>query len=268
MIRQPVVANQFYPGDPAQLEQTVASLTPVVDEKEKIAATAVIMPHAGYVYSGATAGLTISRVHVPETVIILGPNHHGRGAAVALGTVDWEMPMGTVPIDQELAAQLLKVSTIITEDEHAHNSEHSLEVQVPFLQFLQKKLKIVPICVSHLFYADCEVVAKDIATVVKAVSRPVLLVASTDMTHYKSREQAAAQDHMAIDKMLAFDPKGLYETVHARQISMCGVIPTVITLLASRALNSNKVELVRYTDSGEASGDTNQVVGYAGLIVS
>ncbi len=268
MIRQPVVANQFYPGDPAQLEQTVASLTPVVDEKEKIAATAVIMPHAGYVYSGATAGLTISRVHVPETVIILGPNHHGRGAAVALGTVDWEMPMGTVPIDQELAAQLLKVSTIITEDEHAHNSEHSLEVQVPFLQFLQKNLQIVPICVSHISYAECEVVAKDIATAVQAASRPVLLVASTDMTHYKSREQAAAQDHMAIEKMLACDPKGLYETVHARQISMCGVIPTVITLLASRELKSNKVELVRYTDSGEASGDTNQVVGYAGLIIS
>ena len=267
-MRQPVVANQFYPGDPTQLEQTVAGLTPVVDENEKITATAVIMPHAGYVYSGATAGLTISRVQVPETVIILGPNHHGRGAAVALGTTDWQMPMGTVPIDQELAAQLLQISQIVTEDEQAHSREHSLEVQVPFLQFLQNNLQIVPICVSHISYAECEVVAKDIAAAVQAVARPVLLVASTDMTHYKSREQASAQDHMAIDKMLAFDPKGLYETVHAHQISMCGVIPTVITLLASRALSSNKVELVRYTDSGETSGDTNQVVGYAGLIVS
>jgi AmmeMemoRadiSam system protein B len=268
MMRQPVVANQFYPGDPAQLEQTVAGLTPVVDENKKIAATAVIMPHAGYVYSGATAGLTISRVQVPETVIILGPNHHGRGAAVALGTVAWQMPMGTVPIDQELATQLLQISQIITQDEQAHSSEHSLEVQVPFLQFMQNNLHIVPLCVSHIPYAECEEVAKDIAKAVQAVSRPVLLVASTDMTHYKSREQASAQDHLAIENMLAFDPKGLYETVHARQISMCGVVPTVITLLASRELKSEKVELVRYTDSGEASGDTHQVVGYAGLIVS
>lgn len=267
MFRQPVVADRFYPGDPGQLEQTVASLIPQVASGEKITARAVIMPHAGYVYSGATAGLTISRVVVPETVLILGPNHHGRGAAVAMGTRDWEMPMGQVPLDRELAERLLQTDATIMADDNAHGSEHSLEVQVPFLQFLQPNLHIVPLCIGHIEYEACERVAQGIADAIKGSDSPVLLLASTDMTHYRSREQASRQDHLAIDRMCAFDPHGLYHTVLEQRISMCGVMPTVITLLAARQLHATTVELVQYTDSGEASGDIDQVVGYAGLIV-
>jgi len=267
-MRQPIVAGRFYPDNPQELQQTLARLIPCASQEEKNNAKAVIIPHAGYVYSGGVAGITISKVNVPETVVILGPNHHGRGAQVALSTDDWQMPMGKVPADQELAGEILKNSARITADETAHAFEHSLEVQVPFLQHEQKNLQIVPICVGHLSYEECQLVAQDLAGAIQAARKDVLLVASTDMTHYKSREEATKQDALAIEHILRFDPKGLYDTIHKYQISMCGVIPTTITLLTAKALGARKVELIQYTDSGDASGDISQVVGYAGLVVS
>ena len=266
MARLPVVAERFYPGDPAILRQTVADLT--VPRRELIKARAVIVPHAGYLYSGAVAGETFSRVQVPETVIILGPNHHGRGEPVALGTATWTMPMGRVKVAADLAAVLLQDSEIIVADNQAHQFEHSLEVQVPFLQLLQDTLSIVPIVVSHLSYSQCRQAALEIARAVKTYDRPVLMVASTDMTHYESRENASQKDGLALEHILNLDPQGLYDTVVSQRISMCGIIATVITLLVSIDLGAEGAELVRYTDSGEASGDIHQVVGYAGLIIS
>ena len=266
MIRRPVVADRFYPGDPTLLRRTVAGFMPPVAEREK--ALAVIVPHAGYVYSGAVAGETFARVEVPETALILGPNHHGSGQPLALGISDWQMPLGGVPIERGLAVSILRNSEIIVEDDVAHLQEHSLEVQVPFLQFLQKNLSIVPIVVSHVSYEVCKQAASDLAAAIREFNRPVLLVASTDMTHYESRRNASIKDHLALERIEALDPKGLYETVVGNNISMCGIIPTTITLLAGLELGATHAELVRYTDSGKASGDTDQVVGYAGLVIS
>jgi len=266
MTRLPVVADKFYPGDPTILRQTLADLVPPV--QNAIKGKAVIVPHAGYVYSGGVAGETYSRVEVPETVIILGPNHHGRGEPVALGTENWAMPLGEVHIAVDLAADILKQSGVIVADNEAHQFEHSLEVQVPFLQFLQDKLTIVPIVISHISYSQCLQVALEIVRAVKAYDRPVLMVASTDMTHYESRQSASMKDHLALKNILNLEPQGLYNTVVTNRISMCGIMPTVITLLATMELEAEKVDLIRYTDSGEASGDTNQVVGYAGLVIS
>ena len=268
MTRSPAVADRFYPGDPEHLRSAMEIFVPVVAAEDKQQALAVVMPHAGYVYSGATAGVTISRVKVPETVLIMGPNHRGRGAALALGMEDWRMPMGMVPVDRELAAAILDGSAAITEDSEAHHYEHSLEVQVPFLQQVQPHLRIVPLMVSHVPFPLCQQVAHDLATVIRENKHPVLIVASTDMSHYETRKQAAHKDKLAIDRILALDPEGLYATVHGNKISMCGVIPTTIALLASMELGAKRAELVRYTDSGEASGDVSQVVGYAGLIIS
>ncbi len=268
MTRMPSVAGRFYPEDPEHLRSAMDILVPVVSEEEKEQALAVVLPHAGYVYSGATAGQTISRVQVPETVLIMGPNHHGRGEVLALGTEDWHMPFGTVPVNRQLIADILRHSTMIAEDEEAHLLEHSLEVQVPFLQRVQPGLKIVPLVVSQLSFSQCRTVAQELATVIKNYEQPVLIVASTDMTHYESRQQAAQKDKLAIERILALDAQGLYATVIGQRISMCGVIPTTIALLAALELGASKTELVRYTDSGEASGDTSQVVGYAGLIIS
>lgn len=268
MTRMPAVADRFYPGDPEHLRSAMEMLIPAVAEADKTEALAIVLPHAGYVYSGATAGQTISRVRVPETALILGPNHHGRGEALALGTEDWRMPLGTVPVNRQLAADILKDSLIIVEDEEAHLLEHSLEVQVPFLQQVQPGLRIVPLVVSQLSYSQCRKVAQELATAISNYEQPVLMVASTDMSHYESRQQAAQKDKLAIERILALDPQGLYSTVIGQRISMCGVIPTTIVLLTALELGATRVELVRYTDSGEASGDTSQVVGYAGLIIS
>jgi MEMO1 family protein len=268
MTRMPAVADRFYPGNPEQLRSALAILVPDVADEDKQPALAVVLPHAGYVYSGATAGATISRVRVPETVMILGPNHHGRGATLALGTEDWRMPLGTVAIDRQLAASILRTSSNIVDDSQAHLLEHSLEVQVPFFQQVQPHLRIVPLVVSHISYAQCQSVARELAAALREHPQPVLLAASTDMSHYESRQQASRKDQLAIEHILALDPEGLYNTVIDRNISMCGIFPTTITLLTALELGATRAELVRYTDSGEASGDTSQVVGYAGLIIS
>ena len=267
-MRSPVVADRFYPGRLSELQETLHQLIPNVSQDQKQHAIAAISPHAGYVYSGGTAGETIGRVHVPETVVILGPNHHGAGAPLALGVEDWRMPMGDVAIDGDLAGQILSRSKVITEDEVAHDQEHSLEVQVPFLQYCNSLVKIVPIVVSHVSYSVCVEAANDLAEAIRNYSRPVMLLASTDMTHYESRREASRKDHLALERIEALDPKGLYDTVLDNRISMCGIMPTTITLLAAISLGAKEAQLVRYTDSGEASGDTSQVVGYAGLIVS
>jgi len=270
MKRSPAVAGQFYPGDRTTLAKSVAELCgPTIEEKQKHKALAVISPHAGYMYSGRVAGETFSRVVVPEDVIILGPNHHGHGAAVALMDKGaWQMPMGAVKINETLAAELCRVSRLVERDEFAHRYEHSLEVQVPFLQFFQQNLTITPLVISHIPYEDCVEVGRDIAAAVRKYKKPVLIVASTDMTHYESRQAATVKDNLAIERILKLDGAGLYETVLGRRISMCGIMPTTIALSAAKELGAAKVELVRYTDSGETSGDTNQVVGYAGLIIS
>lgn len=267
-MRTPVVADRFYPGSSSVLQGELRSLVPDITEEKKQHAIAAISPHAGYIYSGGVAGETIGRVHIPDTVVILGPNHHGRGASLALGREDWQMPMGNVAIDQELARLILERSAVIVEDETAQAYEHSLEVQVPFLQYCSSSVQIVPIVVSHVPYETCIAAANDLATAIQEYDRHVLLLASTDMTHYESRQSASHKDHMALKHIESLDPQGLYDTVIGNRISMCGIIPTTITLLTAISLGAKKAELVRYTDSGEASGDTSQVVGYAGMILS
>ncbi|RJO61597.1 MAG: AmmeMemoRadiSam system protein B, partial [Dehalococcoidia bacterium] len=189
----------------------------------------------------------------------------GANAAV-MADGSWEMPFGPVPIDQELAAAVVRHAPV-TVDATAHLREHSLEVQVPFLQYFQPKLTIVPILFSHLSYAACATLGRGLATAVKNSTREVLLVASTDMSHYETRETAQRQDRLALERIADLDPEGLYETVSRHNISMCGVIPTVITLIAAQGLGAEQAALVRYTDSGAATGDTSQVVGYAGWVV-
>jgi MEMO1 family protein len=267
MIRQPAVANRFYPGSPAELQRLVAKLLPAetADQKQAIAA---IAPHAGYVYSGHLAAKTIGSLQVPETTVILGPNHHGRGAAVAVSTTSWQMPGGLVPCDTTLAEALLAASPLLTADEAAHLHEHSLEVQVPFLQAMQPRLSLVAIAVGQVDYDSCQEVASALATVIAPRGRRVLLLASTDMSHYESRRTASIKDHRALDRVLALDAHGLYRTVVNERITMCGFIPVTITLLAAKQLGATRAELIGYTDSGEASGDTDQVVGYAGVVIS
>jgi hypothetical protein len=265
-IRTPAVADRFYPGDPGILIRDIQRMTPSSITPQK--AYAVVSPHAGYMYSGAVAAETLASVHIPETVIILGPNHHGQGAPIALSTIPWQMPMGQVPIDTAIAAALLDTSSVITSDETAHRFEHSLEVQVPFLQARQKKLSIVPLVISHISYPLCQEVGTALARVIEGAGKEVLIVASSDMTHYESRAAADKKDHYVLKKLSDMDTATLYRAVLDYNISMCGIMPVTIALIAAMALGATQIKLVRYADSGAVSGDTSQVVGYAGVIIT
>lgn len=268
MIRQPAVADRFYPGTSEALTRTVKELLPSPLPANRKKAIAAISPHAGYIYSGAVAAETLSSIQIPPTVVILGLNHHGQGAPVALSRAIWEMPMGKVNVNSEMADLLLGEGSPIVHDETAHRFEHSLEVQLPFLQALQAHLTIAPVVLSHVTYTMCEKIGSTLAKAIQAASGDILIIASSDMTHYESRKSASTKDALALSQIEQMNPKGLYDTVHSNRISMCGIIPVTVALIAAKALGATTAEVIRYTDSGEVSGDTDQVVGYAGVVIS
>lgn len=264
-IRSPAVAGSFYPGSARELDRMVRSFTR--DEPDRIAARGVVVPHAGYIYSGGVAGEVFSRVLVPFRHLIFCPNHTGLGSEAALmGEGSWRMPWGDVPIDEELAARLASACPFLREDPAAHREEHSLEVQLPFLHRFRPGFTFVPLALGRLSLAECRSLGEAAATVVRETPEPVLLIASSDMSHYLPDATARAKDRKAIDAMLALDPEALYRTVRAERISMCGVIPATVLLFALRALGAESAQLVRYATSGDVRGDRDRVVGYAGLL--
>lgn len=265
MVRKPAVSGSFYPGKADRLKAMVGEM---VDLKAgKIKALAVVSPHAGFVYSGPVAGAVFSSVILPDSFVLLGPSHHGMRSLLAIMKKGvWQTPLGDVPIQARLAEMIMKQSGLIKEEESAHVLEHSLEVQLPFIQYFRTDFSIVPVCISHRAeYRDLEELGKAVAEGVKESGQDVLIIASTDMSHYVSQETAQRKDFLAIEKILALDPKGLYEVVEDEDISMCGFQPTAAALVAAKALGAKKAELIRYQTSGETSGDYDQVVGYAGL---
>jgi MEMO1 family protein len=266
MIRPAAVAGRFYPSDPRELSRQVDAYTN--DGGKKTSAIGCVVPHAGYMYSGHVAGAVYRVLQLPRRILLLGPRHFPRGEALAiLSEGAWNTPLGDAKIDAELAAELARAFPRLREDEVAHSVEHSLEVQIPFLQRLAGSFSFVPIVLGTDRYPVLEELGRAVARVVAAQKKPVLLVASSDMNHYESDEITRIKDHQAIDQILALDPRGLYDTVRAKAISMCGYAPTVVMLTAARALGATSAELVRYATSGDITGDRDEVVGYAGLII-
>ena len=267
-IREAAVAGYFYPGEKGSLLSEVDACLAAAPAAEPRRAIAVVMPHAGYVYSGRTAGAVAAAVEIPERVIGLGPKHtrHGARAAVAAATA-WRFPFGDVPIDRELA-DALAARRIFEPDDAAHREEHSLEVEVPFLWRRNPRLRFTPVALGGLGLEQLREIGQSIAEVVAAAGGPVLLVASTDMSHQIPLADAERLDGLAIARAVALDPEGLFRTVADHDISMCGVIPVTAALFAAKALGATSAELVRYTTSAEASGDSRRVVGYAGIVVA
>ncbi len=265
VVRQPAVAGMFYPADPKALEAELAQLMPV---RRAATVRAVVVPHAGWMYSGAVAGETYAQVAAPRLAVLLGPNHTGLGvpgALVASGA--WRYPGGSVPVARELAAALLAASEDLQEDTRAHVREHALEVQVPFLHRRQPDLQIVPITLGRTDPAFCRAVGEAVGRVVAGWPEPVLVVDSTDLNHYESQTVSNRKDRLAIDAMLALDPEALWRTVRTHDISMCGIAPTQALLWAAPALGIRAARLVRYQTSGDVSGDLARVVGYAGIVL-
>lgn len=265
MTRMPAVSGSFYPGRASELRRTVVS---ALGELQPAAAIGVVSPHAGYLYSGGVAGATFARAAIPQTVIVLGPDHHGLGPPLALyGSGSWQTPLGTVPIAAELATELLAECESVTDSPLSHHYEHSLEVQLPFLQLLNPSLHLLPLMVGHAPLPVLLCCGEALARIVARQPVSPLLVASSDMTHYETGQTAREKDERAIERILALDAEGLYRVVRDGRISMCGVLPTVIMLAAARALGGRTAELVRYANSGDVTGDQSQVVGYAGIVV-
>jgi AmmeMemoRadiSam system protein B len=268
MIRPPAAAGRFYPEDPVLLRAAVDSSLGDGGEEEKIPAPACLVPHAGYVYSGRVAGEVYRRLEIPSRVILIGPRHFPRGAALAIiSDGGWQTPLGLAPVDQVLAAKIVRAFPSLREDAVAHSREHSLEVQLPFLQRIAPAFAFVPIVIGPAKWETLEELGRALASVIAAESEPVLLIASSDMNHYESDEATRVKDRKAIDRILALEPRNLFDTVREENISMCGYAAAVAVLIAARELGAVRAELIRYATSGEVNGDLQEVVGYAGMVI-
>ncbi len=289
-IRKPVVAGQFYPGSKDGLQRQITEcfmdkrgcgILPKIEMGEKDI-TGLIVPHAGYIYSGAIASFTYQYLAAhgfADSFIILGPNHTGAGSGVSVMTNgSWETPLGVVPINSDLAQQI--ITDIVDCDEMAHRNEHSIEVQLPFLQYIakEKKFDFVPVCMMMQDVKTATDVGMILAEAINKSEKKIVMIASSDFSHagfnYMSMPPegmrvdlyASKQDKYAIDKILALDPKGLVETVHDKNITMCGYGPVASMLVAAKKLGATKAELLKYGTSYEVHPNTS-CVGYGALVV-
>jgi AmmeMemoRadiSam system protein B len=266
MIRPPAVAGRFYPSDREELARQIREYISGAAQKSR--AIACVAPHAGYAYSGPVAGAVYSALEVPARCILLGPRHYPQGQPMAILTQGgFQTPFGEAQIDAAMASELSRACPLLREDAVAHAREHSLEVQLPFLQQIARNFRFVPVVLATDRYGAMEDLGHAVAQVVKAQSEPVLVIASSDMNHYESDDVTRVKDQRAIARILALDPRGLYDTVRNEGITMCGYAATVATLVAARELGAKEGTLVRYGTSGDVTGDLNEVVGYAGIIL-
>jgi MEMO1 family protein len=275
--RSSVVAGSFYPGDNSTL-QKMLSLFIKKDTKKIDNALAVVAPHAGYVYSGKTAGAVYSSINIPNTVIILSPNHTGLGYPISIDPSDkWETPLGLIDLDTSFVNRIKQEFKEAKLDTSAQTREHALEVQLPFIQYLNLKAKIVPITLAGLDLSTMQKLGQALAKIILEVeketgSRP-LIVASSDMTHFESAEAARKKDMMAIDKIKDLDTKGFICLVEKEDISLCGLYTVPVAMEAALQYTKQKslkpkVDLIDYTNSGEVTGDSSEVVAYAGMVIS
>jgi hypothetical protein len=266
MIRKPAVAGSFYPASPLLLREELSAF--LAGGKQNHSALGLVVPHAGYIYSGRVAAAAYKDVALPQTVILLGPNHRGLGKSAAVYTYgSWLTPLGQVAINTALAAQIIADCAMLAGDEAAHQFEHSIEVQIPFLQMLRSDVQIIPISLGHASLAEWLRLGQQLGESLARAGQKVLLVASSDMNHFAAAEETRRVDQLAIEQLEKYDPSGLYNTVRSHNISMCGVIPALVVLEAAAGLGATSCRLLSYDHSGSVNGDLASVVGYASLII-
>jgi len=268
-LRPAVVAGFFYPLSAASLKSQIASfLSDSAPQKQEL--IACMLPHAGYVYSGSVAVKTLAHVIVKKRILLIGPNHTGAGRDLSIVTKGaWETPLGKSNIDTDLAVKLLAGCTALQEDESAHAREHSLEVELPLLQYFNPAVEIVPIAVMSSEVKVLKDTGRQIGTIIgeSGLKKDVLIVASSDMTHYEPEALAKTKDKQAIDAICQLSEDKLAERVASLGITMCGWAPVIIMLSAAKALGATKATLTAYQTSADVTGDSDSVVGYAGITV-
>jgi AmmeMemoRadiSam system protein B len=268
-VRLPVVAGAFYPDDPATVAADAVRLAAPSPDAPPRPAIAAVCPHAGWMYSGALAGRLAAAVEVPPRVLVLAPNHTGRGARGSVWPGGaWRFPGAEVPVDAAFCRALCEASTLLEPDVEAHLDEHAVEVLVPLLAARQPALHLAPVVLGGLSFGECETLAGEIAGTIQSAPGPTLIVASSDMNHFLSDAETRALDALALAPLEALDGHGLYRTVREHGITMCGVIPSTVAILAARALGATRATRVGYATSADAGGDTHRVVGYAAVTMS
>jgi len=265
--RPAAVAGMFYPANPAEIERTLDEMIP--SQRKPQHWDAAIVPHAGWVYSGGLAAQTLARVVIPERVIVLCPRHRPVGANWSVAPfAAWQFPHTSVAGDPQLAAELVEAVDGAELDTDAHRPEHAIEVQLPFLARLNPQVRVTGVAVGGGDLPNLLLFGRQLAGLIERMERPPLLVVSTDMNHFADDRQTRQLDRMALDAVHALDPEELYQTVRRNNISMCGMLATVIAMEALRQCGRlRRVEEVGYTTSAEQTGDTERVVGYAGLLL-
>jgi AmmeMemoRadiSam system protein B len=266
--RPPAVAGQFYEGTAERLrEQVEQCIAQNPKPAEKTRFMGAVVPHAGLMYSGHVAAAFYVGAQLPRRFIILCPNHTGFGHFAAInGDGAWRTPLGDAAIDAPLARALMQRTKLLSEDWRAHAREHSLEVQLPFLQHLLGHFTFVPICLGAPRYDYCQEIGQAIADAIG--DEDIGIVASSDLNHYEDQKSTLRKDQLAIDPVLALDPKELWRIVDEFDVSMCGFIPTTTMLIAARALGATSARLLKHATSGDINGDYTRVVGYAAISVS
>lgn len=276
MDRLPIVSGSFYPGNKEELVNSVKtymglsaySASPAGDNTENRKILGAISPHAGYVYSGRVMGSVFSRIDVPDTVVVLAPNHTGRGSPFSVWPDGcWITPLGETSIDEELVTEILGSCELLEKDRAAHINEHSAEVILPFLQYSNPGVRIVVIVIMSDDFEDLRMIGRSIGSVLNATRPDALVVASSDMTHYESRQSAGRKDKSAIAEIVALREEGLYRVARELKVTMCGVNPVISMMVCSKERAAIKAELTGYETSGDVTGDYDRVVGYAGVII-
>jgi len=267
-IRKPVVAGQFYPGTEKALKEQIASLANWQKQKKEV--IACILPHAGYIYSGKVAAEVVSGIVVKENILLLGPNHTGNGAVFSIMPKGlWQTPLGQIKINENLAKAILKNSVYLQADFLAHLAEHSIEVELPILQYARADFSIVPLAIGPAEPDIYKQIGKELASAIKEANLQdsLLIVASSDMTHYEPQKIAEEKDDLAIKAILEMDEDKLWKNLRKYDITTCGYGPVIILLSLVKGLGAQKAELIKYQTSAEVSADYSSVVGYAGIVI-
>ncbi len=283
-VRRAVVAGQFYEGSPDRLVKQIEQCflhrlgpgaLPKAEPSPERTSLGFVVPHAGYMYSGPVAAhayYSLSLERRPATVVLLGPNHTGMGPSVSVYPEGfWETPLGRVPVDSELAKLVASNSRFARLDTAAHEYEHSLEVQIPFLQYVLKDgFSIVPVAILNQTPRVAEDLAKAILSAVRASGRDpsdFVVIATTDLTHYEPHDVAFRKDQLVIERIVRLDPEGLFKVVVEKDISMCGPGSSMTLIYMAKELNAKGAQLLKYATSGDVTGERDWVVGYASIRV-
>lgn len=272
VTRRPAVAGSFYPSDPAELRRLIADcyrhavgpgrLPPSQDESHGI--VACVCPHAGYIYSGPVAAhsyLHVSSLRRPDLVVIVAPNHYGVGSGISsYREGEWETPLGKVPVDAAAAKKIVDLTGIVDYDPVSHKMEHSLEVQLPFLQEIYGRFSMLPISISFQEIETAKELGRGIADLLR--DREAILIASSDLTHYETADSAREKDLALLKTVEQMDLEAFYTTLQRKNVTACGygAIGTVIE--ACRRLGFVRAEVLKYASSGDTAGDRSSVVGY------